>query len=167
MENENGEDVIFIESIKDDNVINELIKCFERYGWINGLLLRIDEDNVQLRFEKKFGGYITSQILIRYGVNSLYHIINENIKEKILHQGLIPHKGRAYLNPPRIYCFLNLPDSTDINSFGNKNGLIIQINLFKIPKEQKFYFDSRLPNAFYTEEPISPSALKIVLPYSK
>jgi hypothetical protein len=66
------------------------------------------------------------------------------------------------MNDERIYLYLNEPDETEKLISVSKNPVILRIDLDKINKTTKFYFDPRIENAFYTYEPIPNSAIEML-----
>ena len=60
-----------------------------------------------------------------------------------------------------IYLFLNKPGKYEKMIPLCVEPIVLKINLNEINDEIKFYFDSRVNNAFYIYEPISYKAIKM------
>lgn len=167
---ENQEEVIDIHCLYDERIIKEMEAYFERYGWVKAYALKNNNRTIDIRLDKKFTGYVTPKLMMRYGGEYLYHISNNRLKEKILKNGLIPHSGNnGYNHPSRVYCLLKEPDNFDADTWGKQGHsdrvpVVFQIDLSKLNQNQKFYFDARTDNSFYTEEPISPLAITVIIP---
>ena len=164
---ENDEEIIKIILDANEKFINVIEKRMEKYGWS---LYRCDKNinqKTEFLFEKRYPECFTAGQLLKV-INSLYHVAPSNIINKILKQGLIPKESKTigFNNEPRIYLWLqNMKDvdwSDMLKARNNGYGVSLQIDLNKLNYDHKFYVDQRIPNAFFSLEPIPPSAIKIL-----
>lgn len=167
---------------------NEIMKVCEACGWFfthflyykNGepiVTKTLDYENewllnqqIQMHFRAKFN--------VEYKDKSvpslLYHITPSRVVPKILKQGLTPRaNGRQEMHPERVYCYTEYPNdwkeiANNFRSSGKKEDLytLLEIDKRKINPKIKFYYDSntytKYPTAIYTNEPIPPTAIKII-----
>ena len=144
--------------VYEDIDMDKLNHYMQKYGWF---LSRIEDD--KLFYEKKYDESVICYQLILAGITKLYHITYLRNIPSIEKKGLIPKSAtnpNGYMNGERIYLFINQADEKDIKMiFGKENTTTVTVDLLKLNKETKFYFDSRLPNCLYTFEPLIPNSL--------
>jgi len=160
---QNNCEKIIIQIPKDFDNKNKLDYYLNKYGWF---LSREDEENeyIKLNYEKKYDEFMYS-FQIKMSTQYLYHVTDEKNVDNILKKGLKPKSktnSDGYMNNERVYLYLNEPDKTEMLISVSKNPITLRINLDKMNKTTKFYFDPRIENAFYTYEPIPNSAIEIL-----
>lgn len=167
------ENDIYVECTANQELIEKMKNVFKTYGWFmaSDYFSTPKKGNYVLRFEKKFPLFATTSYFLRNGAQYLYHISNTALKEKILKNGLVPHKNTIgdNQNPSRLYFYGTEPYENSVDAWGtrgNKNlkGVLFQIDLNKLNPNQKFYLDPRSEDALYTEEPIPYNAIKEIKP---
>lgn len=126
---------------------------------------------VQVWWEKKFDEDATE---IVHSLGKIYHLCSERAYRRISKQGLTPRASqwKDFVNPERVYFFLYKQDmralkyySEDFNNGKTKSSnryYLLEIDISKVSEGMKFYYDSRLPEAVYSLEGVSPAAIKIV-----
>lgn len=147
----------------DKTSFNDINFYMKKYGW--NLL---SEEGDKYTYEKKFEVETITNLLIAHGINQLYHITTEKVVNKILKQGLVPkaRNDNGFINnESRIYFKTREPDENDVENFSaykfEEELVVLAIDLEKINKTTKFYYDSRLGNSLYTYEPIPNTAITL------
>lgn len=155
--------ISLIEGIKED-----MAKC--------GYIFVMGEDNTQYydyaeyRFERKFDIDATEFV---HEKKYLYHMCSFESYPRIMKQGLTPRESQfeGVKNPSRVYAFFERPSNSDFKYWANDfkthkeqkitGFYMFRIDISKLPKDQKFYFDPRMEHVVYTTQGISPSVLQV------
>lgn len=163
---ENEEDIIKVRLDADEDFIDVIKKRLEKYGW-NLFRTDKDEDNKTIfSFEKRYPTSFYARNILNI-TDKIYHIGPSNIIDKVKKQGLIPKESKSpgFYNEPRIYLSFEKDyyDLEDLASIRDVDSMVIfEIDVTKLNSEHKFFWDGRMPNAFFTLEPIPPKAINII-----
>lgn len=163
---ENEEDIIKVRLDVDEDFIDVIKKRLEKYGW-NLFRTDKDEDNKTIfSFEKRYPTSFYARNILNI-TDKIYHIGPSNIIDKVKKQGLIPKESKSpgFYNEPRIYLSFEKDyyDLEDLASIRDVDSMVIfEIDVTKLNSEHKFFWDGRMPNAFFTLEPIPPKAINII-----
>lgn len=163
---ENEEDIIKVRLDADEDFIDVIKKRLEKYGW-NLFRTDKDEDNKTIfSFEKRYPTSFYARNILNI-TDKIYHIGPSNIIDKVKKQGLIPKESKSpgFYNEPRIYLSFEKDyyDLEDLASIRDVDSMVIfEIDVTKLNSEHKFFWDVRMPNAFFTLEPIPPKAINII-----
>lgn len=163
---ENEEDIIKVRLDADEDFIDVIKKRLEKYGW-NLFRTDKDEDNKTIfSFEKRYPTSFYARNILNI-TDKIYHIGPSNIIDKVKKQGLMPKESKSpgFYNEPRIYLSFEKDyyDLEDLASIRDVDSMVIfEIDVTKLNSEHKFLWDGRMPNAFFTLEPIPPKAINII-----
>lgn len=163
---ENEEDIIKVRLDADEDFIDVIKKRLEKYGW-NLFRTDKDEDNKTIfSFEKRYPTSFYARNILNI-TDKIYHIGPSNIIDKVKKQGLIPKESKSpgFYNEPRIYLSFEKDyyDLEDLASIRDVDSMVIfEIDVTKLNSEHKFFWDGRMPSAFFTLEPIPPKAISII-----
>lgn len=164
---ENEEDIIKVRLDADEDFIDVIKKRLEKYGW-NLFRTDKDEDNKTIfSFEKRYPTSFYARNILNI-TDKIYHIGPSNIIDKVKKQGLIPKESKSpgFYNEPRIYFSFEKDyyDLEDLASIRDVDSMVIfEIDVTKLNSEHKFFWDGRMPNAFFSLEPISPNAITVII----
>lgn len=164
---ENEEDIIKVRLDADEDFIDVIKKRLEKYGW-NLFRTDKDEDNKTIfSFEKRYPTSFYARNILNI-TDKIYHIGPSNIIDKVKKQGLIPKESKSpgFYNEPRIYLSFEKDyyDLEDLASIRDVDSMVIfEIDVTKLNPEHKFFWDGRMPNAFFSLEPISPNAITVII----
>ena len=169
----NGEEriIIFVPTIKDNLTVIEQV--MDRLGWFcsdkNGFRT-VSPDWKIMQFEKKFQDDYNDEI--RKNNTKLYHIAPTYYKNKIMKIGFVPKSTNAdFRYPERVYFiygkhdavdFLNFIDMLNIGDKAVKSGgkyTVFELDMTKIPKRVKFYYDGNFDYGVFTTDAIPPSTI--------
>lgn len=163
---ENEEDIIKVRLDADEDFIDVIKKRLEKYGW-NLFRTDKDEDNKTIfSFEKRYPTSFYARNILNI-TDKIYHIGPSNIIDKVKKQGLIPKESKSpgFYNEPRIYLSFE-KDYYDLEDLASIRGVdtmvTFEIDVNRLNPEHKFFWDGRMPNAFFTLEPIPPKAINII-----
>lgn len=164
---ENEEDIIKVRLDADEDFIDVIKKRLEKYGW-NLFRTDKDEDNKTIfSFEKRYPTSFYARNILNI-TDKIYHIGPSNIIDKVKKQGLIPKESKSpgFYNEPRIYFSFEKDyyDLEDLALIRDVDSMVIfEIDVTKLNSEHKFFWDGRMPNAFFSLEPISPNAITVII----
>ena len=164
---ENEEDIIKVRLDADEDFINVIKKRLEKYGWS---LFRSDKDEdnkTVFSFEKRYPTSFYARNILNI-TDKIYHIGPSNIIDKVKKQGLIPKESKSpgFYNEPRIYFSFEKNDYNweDMAAIRDVDSMVtFEIDVNKLNSEHKFFWDGRMANAFFSLEPISPNAIKVIM----
>ena len=162
---ENEEEIISIKLDTNEDFIDVIKKRLKKYGWS---LYKTEKDNngkTIFYFEKRFPTSFLARNILRI-TDKIYHVGPSNIINKVKKQGLIPKESKSpgFYNEPRLYfSFENDIDWSVIEPIrGIDSVTTFEIDVNKLNSEHKFYWDNRMPKSFFSLDPISPKAIKII-----
>ena len=131
-----------------------------------------EEDRVVMEFESKYTDDISKYLQCgKY----LFHISPIKYKDKILNIGLIPKsKNAKYGFPYRIYLAYSQPRAMSLapdlesvsryaGGFPNNSYCLFRIDISKLPRNIKFYRDSKYQGGCWTYDNIPPEAIKLIM----
>lgn len=166
----NGTEQIQVQIYNAPENIEQMKHYFSKYGYFPAGETKIGKW-IYLYFEKKYDIDVTETV---HGCGYLYHMCKGKTLNKILSQGLTPRVsqwGEQFKNPERVYFSLRKLSHEELNSWAkyfkkekNENEtvyILLQIDVNKINPSIKFYYDSRMPEAVYTNDTISPKAISV------
>ena len=162
---ENEEEIIKVRLDTNEDFIDIIKKRLEKYGW-NLFRKDKDENNKYIfSFEKRFPTSFVARNILKI-TDKIYHVGPSNIVEKVKRQGLIPKESKSpgFYNEPRIYfSFENDYNWDMIASIREVKSMVtFEIDVTKLNPEHKFFWDGRMPNAFFSLEPIPFTAITVI-----
>ena len=162
---ENEEEIIKVRLDTNEDFIDIIKKRLEKYGW-NLFRKDKDENNKYIfSFEKRFPTSFVARNILKI-TDKIYHIGPSNIVEKVKRQGLIPKESKSpgFYNEPRIYFSFENDYNWDMIASirGVKSMVTFEIDVTKLNPEHKFFWDGRMPNAFFSLEPIPFTAITVI-----
>ena len=162
---ENEEEIIKIKLEAKEDFIDVIKKRLEKYGWS---LFRKDKDENNktiFNFEKRYPTSFYARNILNI-TDKIYHIGPSTIVNKVKKQGLIPKESKSpgFYNEPRIYLSFENNYNWDMVAAirGVDTMVTFEIDVNKLNPEHKFFWDGRMPSAFFTLEPIPPKAINII-----
>lgn len=162
---ENEEEIIKVRLDTNEDFIDIIKKRLEKYGW-NLFRKDKDENNKYIfSFEKRFPTSFVARNILKI-TDKIYHVGPSNIVEKVKRQGLIPKESKSpgFYNEPRIYFSFENDYNWDMIASirGVKSMVTFEIDVTKLNPEHKFFWDGRMPNAFFSLEPIPFTAITVI-----
>jgi len=147
-----------------------LDQYMNKYGYFLCNKAEWSDEWSRYQYEKKFDVDVTDIILKQ---QFIYHICPSKLKDKILKQGLVPHKSKypGFNNDFRLYFFIKKKQDWEFMMYasdfrGDKNTedeyTLLEIDTSNISQEIKFYADPRMEDGIYTLQGIAPNAIKIL-----
>jgi len=149
-----------------------LDQYMNKYGYFLCNKAEWSDEWTRYQYEKKFDIDVTDIILKQ---QFIYHICPSKLKDKILKQGLVPHKSKypRFNNDSRLYFFIKNKEDIEWKFIMYASGfrcdkntedkyMLLEIDTSKIAQEIKFYADPRMTDGIYTLQGIAPNAIKIL-----
>ena len=175
---ESGENNIEVALIIADIGNNEerVVKAMEYLGYFVSTSQKISQngqDWLYIKFEPKFQDDVSFEIKQKY--KELYHLTPQSNLENIAKYGLVPSSKNALYNyPDRIFLITDDIPTSEIKSLRmtlmltNKNidlkndkYVLLVINLQKLPKNIKFYYDTNYQYGVFTDSIIPPQYIEL------